>query len=82
MQNALTDQWSALVQTLAPRTEEQTYVYVRDAGKNFHVLVIAIERREATVIQATVAPQILADLLKDPEGMGKAISDEATISDP
>ena len=82
VQNLLGDQWSALVQTLAPKTEEQTYVYVRDAGKNFHVLVITIERREATVIQATLAPQILADLLKDPEGMGKAISDEATTSDP
>ena len=82
LENALTDQWSALVQTLAPKTEEQTYVYVRDAGKNFHVLVITIERKEATVIQATVAPQILAELLKDPEGMGKAISDEATVSDP
>lgn len=82
MQNTLTDQWSALVQTLAPKTEEQTYVYVRDAGKNFHVLVVTIERREATVIQATVAPQILADLLKNPDEMGKALTDEATISDP
>ena len=82
LQNTLTDQWSALVQTLAPKTEEQTYVYVRDAGKNFHVLVVTIERREATVIQATLAPQVLADLLKDPEGMGKLLSDEATTSDP
>ncbi|HEX3143600.1 MAG TPA: hypothetical protein VHQ64_06480 [Pyrinomonadaceae bacterium] len=82
VQSLLGDQWSALVQTLAPKTEEQTYVYVRDAGKNFHVLVITIERREATVIQATLAPQVLADLLKDPEGMGKAITDEATTSDP
>jgi len=55
---------------------------VRDAGKNFHVLVITIERREATVIQATVAPQILAELLKNPDGMGKALTDEATTSDP
>jgi hypothetical protein len=82
MQNALADQWSALVQTLAPKTEEQTYVYVRDAGKNFHVLVITIERREATVIQATLAPQILAELLKNPDEMGKALTDEATVSDP
>jgi len=82
LQNTLTDQWSALVQTLAPKTEEQTYVYVRDAGKNFHVLVVTIERREATVIQATLAPQVLADLLRDPEGMGKLLSDEATTSDP
>ena len=33
MQHTLTDNWSALVQTLAPKTEEQTYVYVREAGK-------------------------------------------------
>jgi hypothetical protein len=82
LQNSLTDQWSGLVQTLSPKTEEQTYVYVRDAGKNFHVLVITIERKEATVMQATVAPQILAELLKNPDEMGKALTDEATLSDP
>jgi len=82
MQNALANEWSALVQTLAPKAEEQTYVYVRDAGKNFHVLVITIERKEATVIQATLAPQILAELLKNPDEMGKALTDEATTSDP
>ena len=82
MQNSLSDQWSALVQTLAPKTEEQTYVYVREAGKNFHVLIITIERREATVVQATLAPQILAELLKNPEEMGKTLTDEATVSDP
>jgi hypothetical protein len=81
MQNAL-GEWSALVQTLAPKSEEQTYVYTRDAGKNFHVLVVTIERKEATVIQATVSPQILAELLKNPDEMGKALTDEATITDP
>jgi len=82
MQNGLSSDWSALVQTLAPRTEEQTYVYTRDAGKNFHVLIITIERKEATVVQATVAPKTLAELLKDPNEIGKALTDEATISDP
>lgn len=82
MQTALATDWSALVQTLAPKDEEQTYVYVRDAGKNFHVLVITIEKNEATVVQATVAPQILADLMKTPDEIGKALTDEATTSDP
>ena len=82
MQSALAADWSALVQTLTPKTEEQTYVYVRDAGKNFHVLIITIEKKEATVVQATVAPQVLADLLKSPDELGKALTDEATISDP
>ena len=82
MQNTLAADWSALVQTLAPKTEEQTYVYIRDAGKDFHVLIITIEKTEGTVVQATVAPQILAELLKSPDEMGKALTDEATQSDP
>lgn len=82
VQQALAGDWSALVQTLSPKSEEQTYVYVRDAGKNFSVLVITIEKHEATVVQATVAPQALADLMKSPDEMGKALTDEATISDP
>jgi hypothetical protein len=82
IQNAVGNDWSALVQTLAPKTEEQTYVYTRDAGKNFHVLIVTIEMHEATVVQATVAPDILAQLLKNPDEMGKALTDEATMSDP
>ena len=82
MQTALATDWSALVQTLAPKTEEQTYVYLRDAGKNFHVLIITIEKSEATVVQATVAPQVLADLMKSPDEMGKALTDEATTGNP
>jgi hypothetical protein len=82
VQSTLSENWSALVQTLAPKNEEQTYVYVRDAGQKFHVLVITIERHEATVVQATVSPQVLADLMKSPDEMGKALTDEATTSDP
>jgi len=82
LQQALSGNWSAFVQNLYPRTEEQDYIYVRDAGKNFHVLIIVIEKHDATVMQATVAPQTLAQLMKDPENTGKALMDEATISDP
>lgn len=82
VQNALAVDWSALVQTLAPKDEEQTYVYVRDAGSKFHVIVITIAKHDATVIQATLAPQVLADLMKDPNEMGKTLTDEATTSEP
>jgi hypothetical protein len=82
IQQSLGSEWSPLAQTLSAKSEEQDYVYLRDAGKNFHVLVITIEKHEATVVEARVAPQVLADLLKNPEGIGKALSDEATTSDP
>ena len=82
MKSALEQDWSALVQTLAPKDEGQTYIYLRDAGQKFHVLVITIDRREATVVQATIAPGVLAMLLKDPNEMGKALTQDATTSDP
>jgi hypothetical protein len=81
MQTTLEREWSALIQTLAPKDEEQTYIYVRDAGDKFHVLVVTIERHEATVVQATVAPEILAQLMKDPNEMGKTLTQDATIKD-
>jgi hypothetical protein len=81
LQSALIAEWSPLVQTLAPRDEEQTYIYIRDAGAKFSLLVVTIERHEATVVQATVTPEILAELMKDPGEMGKALTDDATIND-
>jgi len=79
VKSALSETWSPLVQTLAPKDEEQNYIYVRELGKNFSVLVITIERHEATVVEATVAPQTLAQLMKDPNEMGKALTEDATI---
>lgn len=81
LQSALIAEWSPLVQTLAAKDEEQTYIYLRDSGAKFSLLVVTIERHEATVVQATVTPEILAELMKDPGDMGKALTDDATIND-
>jgi len=81
VQGALNQNWSALIQTLAPKEELQTYIYVRDAGEKFHVMVITIERRDATVVQATLTPKAMAMLMRDPDEMGKTITEDATIID-
>ncbi len=73
--------WTPLIQTLSAADEEQVYIFLRSNGEKFNVLVINIGRREATVVQATVSPKNLALLMKDPEGVGKEITDEATIID-
>lgn len=82
IQVALNQNWSPVIQTLAPKTEEQTYIYLRDAGKTFAVLVITIERREATVVQANVNPEVLAQLMKNPNDMAQALTNDATINEP
>ena len=51
-----------LIQTLSATNEEQTYIFLRDAGEKFNVLVITIAQRDATVVQATISPKNLAAL--------------------
>ncbi len=76
---ALNQTWIPLIQTFS--RDEQTYIFLRDAGQKHHVLVITISRRDATVVQATLSPKNLALLIRDPEGTGKSITEEATIID-
>jgi len=78
---ALNQTWSPLIQTLSATDKEQTYIFVREADQKYNVLVITIEQREATVVQVTLSPQNLLLLMKDPEGTGKSITQEATIID-
>lgn len=73
--------WSPLIQTLSAQNEDQTYIFVRSMGEKFSVLVVTIESHDAVVVQADLKPHALAMLLRDPEDMGKAITDEATKDD-
>jgi len=81
LNQALNVSWMPLIQTIAAGGEEQTYIFLRNAGDKTNVLVITIDERDATVVQVTLSAKNLALLLKDPEGTGKAITDEATLID-
>jgi hypothetical protein len=78
---ALTENWSPLIQTVSTQAREQTYIYVREDGEKFNVLVVTVEPRDACVVQVTVSPKTLALLLKNPDEMGGAITTEATTVD-
>lgn len=81
LNEALNASWMPLLQTLSATDQEQVYVFLREADKKFSVLVITIGQRDATVVQVNVSEKNLALLLKDPEGTGKSITEEATIVD-
>jgi len=81
LNDALNDTWMPLIQTLSAKSAEQNYIYLKNAGEKYDVLVITIEERDATVVQVTVSAKNLALLLRDPEGTGKSITQEATIND-
>jgi len=81
LNEALNVTWMPLIQTISATDAEQVYIFLKDAGDKCDVLVITIDQRDATVVQVTLSPRNLALLLKDPEGTGKAITQEATIND-
>jgi hypothetical protein len=78
---AMGDTWSPLVQTLEPKDESQTHIFIRDVGDKFSVLVVTLERHEGVVVQVNLSPHNLALLMQDPNEMGKAITDDATRDD-
>jgi hypothetical protein len=79
---ALVGSWSPLVQILSATDGTQTYIFLRDATEKFHVLVVTIEQREATVVQVTLSPRNLALLMQNPDEMGREITEDATTVDP
>jgi hypothetical protein len=78
---ALADGWTPFIQVASAKDDEQTYIYLRDAGEKFNVMVVTIEPREACVVQVNVSPQALAKLMQNPDEMGKTITTEATTDD-
>jgi hypothetical protein len=80
--STLGTEWFPLVQATSPKEEQQSYVYLRDAGQKFHVIVISIDKRDAAVVQVTLSPATLAKLMQDPDDMGRAITEDATTNDP
>jgi hypothetical protein len=78
---ALIGDWLPFVQVLSLNDEEQTYIFLREAGSKFNVLVVTIEKRYASVVQVNVSPQTLAMLMEDPDEMGKVITEDATLND-
>ena len=81
LKGTLIPEWMPFIQVLSPNAEEQTYIFLRDAGAKFNVLVVTIEKHEASVVQVNLAPQTLAMLMQNPNEMGKAITDDATLED-
>jgi hypothetical protein len=63
--NAVGRLWRPFVQVRS--REENVFVYMRQEGSEWKLLVTSIERDEATVVQLRLNPDALAKWMKDPE---------------
>ena len=78
MRSALEPDWMPLVQVRSMEAGEYTYIYTREAGDKFKLLVVTIGRRDGTVVQVDVSEKKFFKLLNDPERMGKTMNEETT----
>jgi hypothetical protein len=81
MASTLAGKWSPFIQVTSPKAQEQTYIYLRDAGEKFNVMVVTLEAREACVVQVNLSPSTLAKLMQNPDEMGNAITIDATTDE-
>jgi hypothetical protein len=67
--NAVGRSWKPFVQVRSRRNgnQETVFVYMRQEGKHWKLLVTAVERDEATVVQLLLDPDALARWIADPE---------------
>ncbi len=80
MKRTLSAEWRPLVQVRSRRDGAQTYIFMREAGERVNVLLVTIERRDATVLQAEVSPQSLIKWMQNPEETSRSVIDQATNS--
>ncbi len=63
-----------LVMTRSRRSNELTYIYVRDSGKTAKLLVVSFERNEATIVEAQIGMDALIRSLREPSHAAKSIT--------
>ena len=73
----LQPEWMPLVKVRLQQDAEQTYIYTKEAGKFFKLLIITIGQRDATAVEMSIAAQKLLLLMREPDSMGKTLTDEA-----
>lgn len=69
MRNVLSPEWQPLVRVRSAGGE-QVYVYVREAGENFKLMVLTIDRTDAVVARVKVSPKKLSEFLNNPRILG------------
>lgn len=77
VRGALTTAWHPLVRVYSPRDGDQTYVYLREAGKDVKLLIVNVEPREAVVVQVKVNLQTLIKWMQKPERIGRQVMSQS-----
>jgi hypothetical protein len=71
---ALGPDWHLLLQVVSRRDDEQTFIYVREAGDYYKLITATLEPNQAVLVEVKLNSNDLLKLIDDPEGMGKEVT--------
>lgn len=71
MQEIVAPDFHPFVRVRSRRDGEQTFVYARELGQDFELLVVTLERDEACVVQMRVNPEQMSKWVDDPPAMSR-----------
>jgi len=71
MQKIVGPEFQPFVRVRSRRDGEQTFVYAKELGRDFELLVVSLERDEACVVKMKVDPEAMEKWIDDPPGMSK-----------
>lgn len=67
IQRAVGSSWTPFIHVRSARDRETVYVYMRQVGPDWKLLLVSMERAEATVVQLLLDADGLARWISDPE---------------
>ncbi|MGI9034660.1 MAG: hypothetical protein ACR2GD_01350 [Pyrinomonadaceae bacterium] len=70
MRNSLGADWSPIIRVRSRGSGAQVYMYMREAGADLKIMLVTIDKENATVIRATFSPEKLAEFINNPRIFG------------
>ena len=71
MRSALSREWQPLVRVSSnQRSEKQGFVYARQDGKDFKLMIVALDNNQAFVVRVKINPETMMKWMEKPEILG------------
>ncbi len=79
LKNSFSTDWTSILRVRS-RDGQQVYMYMRDAGNDVRLTMVAIDKEQAMVVRATINGDKLAEFINDPKIFGISLNDDNSQS--
>jgi len=71
VERAVGGEYHPFVKVRSHHDDEQTFIYVRESGKSFEMLLVTVEPNDAVVLKMRLRPEAMAEWVDEPVRKGR-----------